>query len=124
MKAQLFLFFSLTIASGTLAASPEVKPTLATCKLDLKEWSQQKTETLTITQLNERMNIMFACADVAKKHEKQARSYLDEFYRTHSELASRTFDFITRHGLAEQFKAEENGVLATQAPSSAGVTEH
>jgi hypothetical protein len=57
---------------------------------------------------------MFACAEVAKKHEKQARSYLDEFYRTHSELASRAFDFITSHGLAEHFGAEENGSPTAQ----------
>ena len=90
---------------------------------DLKEWSQQRTETLTITELKERMNIMFACADQSKKHEKRVRAYLGEFYRTHSELANRAFDFITRHGLAEQFGAEENGTSSAQAASTPGTTE-
>ena len=114
MKRLSLVLAVLTIAAPVIAAPPEAKPTSSTCKVDLKEWSQQKTATLTITQLNERMNIMFACADVVKKHEKQARSYLDEFYRTHSELASRAFDFITRHGLSEQFGAEENGSPTAQ----------
>ncbi len=123
MKTQSFLFLFLTIASGAMAAPPVVKPTLAVCKVDLKEWSQQKTDTLTITQLNDRMNIMFACADLSKKHEKQVRAYLGEFYRTHAELANRAFDFITRHGLAEQFGEEENRVSTTQAQSTAGARD-
>jgi hypothetical protein len=102
-----------------MAAPPEVKPTQAACKADLKAWSASKTGTLTITELNERMNAMFACADLSKKHEKQARGYLDEFYRTHSELANRAFNFITRHGLSEQFGVEENGTSSSQ-----GVVHH
>jgi len=123
MKRLLLVLAILTVAVRTLAAPPEAKPTLSACKMNLKEWSQQKTETLTITELNERMNIMFACADQSKKHEKQVRAYLGEFYRTHSELANRAFDFITRHGLAEQFGAEENGTSSTQASSTPGARE-
>jgi hypothetical protein len=120
MKIPSFLFVFLTIAFGTLAA-PEPGPSV--CKADLKAWSASKTETLTITELNEHMKIMFACADQSKKHEKQVRAYLAEFYRTHGELANRAFDFITRHGLAEQFGAEENGTSSTQAASTPGATE-
>jgi hypothetical protein len=69
------------------------------------------------------MNTMVACADLSKKHEKQVRAYLEEFYRTHSELANRAFDFITRHGLAEQFGEEENRVSTTQAQSTSGARE-
>jgi hypothetical protein len=112
MKAKLFLLVSVAIGSGTMAAPPDVKPTSSACKVDLKEWSQQKTETLTIPELNEHMNIMFACADLSQKHEKQVRAYLGEFYRTHTELANRAFNF--RHGLAEQFGAEENGSPTAQ----------
>lgn len=118
MKAYSLLFLTLVGASCTMAAPPDVKPTLIACKADLKEWGQQKTETLTISQLNEHMNIMLACADLSKKHEKQVRAYLEEFYRTHSELANRAFDFITRHGLAEQFGEEENRASTTHAQSS------
>lgn len=120
MKRVLLVLAILTVAVPTLAAPPEAKPTLSGCKMNLKEWSQQKTETLTITQLKERMNTMFACADQSKKHEKQVQAYLGEFYRTHSELANRAFDFITRHGLAEQFGAEENGPSTAQAWSTPG----
>jgi hypothetical protein len=123
MKTKAFLFLFFTIASGAMAAPPEVKPTLAVCKVDLKEWSQQKTDTLTITQLNQRMNIMFARADLSKKDEKQVRAYLGEFYRTHIELANRAFDFITRHGLSEQFGAEENGISANHVPPNACTQE-
>jgi hypothetical protein len=91
MKRLLLVLAILTVAVPTLAASPETKPTSSTCKMNLKEWSQQKTETLTVSELRERMNTMVACADLSKKHEKQVRAYL---------------------------------ALATQAPSSAGVTEH
>jgi hypothetical protein len=51
MKRLSLVFSVLVVAAPIMAAPPEVKPTLATCKVDLKEWSQQKTETLTITQL-------------------------------------------------------------------------
>jgi hypothetical protein len=122
MKRLLLVLAIFTVAVPTLAAPPEAKPTPSACKMNLKEWSQQKTETLTITELRERMNIMFACADQSKKHEKQVRAYLEEFYRTHSELANRAFDFITRHGLAEQFGAEENGNSSAQAASTPGAT--
>jgi hypothetical protein len=109
MKTLSFIVLVLATATRTIAAPPEVKPTPAACKADLKEWSQQKTETLTITELNKRLHIMFGCADLSKKHEKQVRAYLEEFYRTDTELANRAFNFITSHGLAEQFGAEENG---------------
>jgi hypothetical protein len=122
MKRLSLMLSLLTVAAPIMAAPPEAKPLSSACKLDLKEWSRQKTETLTITELNERMNIMFACADQSKKHEKQVRAYLGEFYRTHSELANRSFDFITRHGLAEQFGAEENGTSRPQAASTPAAT--
>ena len=123
MKRLSLMLSIFAVAAPIMASPPEVKPTSSACKVDLKEWSQQKTETLTITQLNEHMNIMFACADQSKKHEKQVRAYLGEFYRTHSELANRAFDFITRHGLAEQFGTEENGSSSTQALSIAGASQ-
>jgi hypothetical protein len=123
MKRLLLVLAVLMVAVPTFAAPPEAKPTPSACKMNLKEWSQQKTETLTITELRERMNTMVACADLSKKHEKQVRAYLEEFYRTHSELANRAFDFITRHGLAEQFGEEENRVSTTQAQSTSGARE-
>ena len=76
-----FVFGLLTVISRA-AAMPPPKPGSAVCKADLKAWSASKTETLAIADLNERMNVMFACADLSKKHEKRARAYLDEFYRT------------------------------------------
>jgi hypothetical protein len=115
MKRLLLVLAVLVITTPLVAAPPEAKPTPTACKADLKEWSQQKTETLTITELRDRMSTMVACADVAKKHQKQARSYLDEFYRTHAELANRAFNFITRHGLADQFGVDENGSVGTDA---------
>ena len=48
-------------------------------------------------------NSMVACADLMKKHEKKMRQFLDEFYRVHSELANRAFDFIQGHDLRSQF---------------------
>ena len=104
-----FVFVFFMTIPGVVAA-PEPKPTAAVRKAGLRAWSATKTETLTITELNDRMNVMFACADLSKKHEKQARAYLDEFHRIQAELAKRAFDFITRHGLAEQFGKEENRV--------------
>lgn len=101
------LFFVLIITSAAIAA-PEPKPSPAVCKADLKAWSIQKTETLTIKQIDERMTVMVTCAEQTKK-QKKMRAYFDEFYRTHSELADRTFDFITRHDLQKQFGEEENG---------------
>jgi len=111
MKTLSFLVFFL-IASGTMAAPPEAKPATAVCKAELKEWSAQKTETLTIDQLFDRMHALVACADEAHHHrhsEKKTFAYLNEFYRVHTELANRTFDFITRHDLKTQFQEEENG---------------
>jgi hypothetical protein len=117
MKTLFFLLFSVVAAGPVMAAPPDAKPTPSACKADLKDRSQQKIEALTITQLNEHMNMMFACAELSKKHERESRAYLDEFYRSHAELANRAFNFITRHGLAEQFGAEENGASGTQTPS-------
>jgi hypothetical protein len=106
------VFIVMTVSAAI--AGPESKPvvTPAVCKADLRTWSVQRTETLTIAQITTRMNEMYACADQEKRHEKQMRAYLDEFYRTHSELANRTFDFIVRHGLQEQFGEEENRAVA------------
>ncbi len=109
----------LLILAGVCSAqdqASEPKPSPAVCKADLKAWSAQKIETLTIAQIDERMTVMVACAQQEKKHEKKMRAYLDEFYRTHSELADRTFDFITRHDLQKQFGEEENG--ATTEPKN------
>jgi hypothetical protein len=103
-----------------MAVPPDVKPTPAVCKAELKEWSEQKTEMLTIEQIYERMNRMVACADEAHRHrhsDKKALGYLNEFYRVHTELANRTFDFITRHNLKAQFDEEENGVGSGQTAS-------
>jgi hypothetical protein len=110
-KALSLTFLVLTVAWVAMGA-PETKPTPAVCKTDLKTWSAQKTETLTISEIDERMTEMVACADEAHHHrrsDKKVRAYLDEFYRTHSELANRTFDFITRHDLQAQFGEEEDG---------------
>ena len=112
MRALSVMFLVLLAVGVTMAAPPEVKPTPALCKVDLKEWSGQKTETLTIAQISERMNLMVACADEAHHHhhsDKKTYAYLNEFYREHTELANRTFDFITRHNLKPQFDEEENG---------------
>ena len=113
MKVLSFCVFALLFASESTAQSePNAKPTPAVCKADLKAWSGQKTDTLTITEIQYRMNEMYACADEAHHHrhsDKKVRAYLDEFYRTHSELAGRSFDFIVRHGLQDQFGEEENG---------------
>jgi hypothetical protein len=70
MKRLSLAFSVLAVAAPMVAASPEAKPAPTACKANLKEWSQQKTETLTLMQLNEGMNMMFACAELAKKHEK------------------------------------------------------
>jgi hypothetical protein len=111
-------FFFLTITSRAIAA-PDEKPTPAICKSDLKAWSVQKTQTLTIEQINTRMDEMVACADASKKHEKKMRAYLDEFYRIHSELATRAFDFITSHDLGKEFYEEKNGVSRETAANTA-----
>jgi hypothetical protein len=70
MRTLSFMFSILMLASGALAA-PETPPSITACKSDLKAWSAQKTEALTLTQLNEHMNEIFACAQETKKHEKQ-----------------------------------------------------
>jgi len=117
MRMLLFAVFALTLASGAMAA-PDQKPNSAVCKADLKAWSGSKTETLTIEQISTRMNEMVACAVEAHQHrhsDKKMHAYLDEFYRTHSELANRAFDFITRHDLQGQFGEEENGVSRESA---------
>jgi hypothetical protein len=109
MRTLLFALFVLMVASGVMAA-PEQTPTPAVCKADLKAWSKSKLESLTIEQIKTRMNEMVACADETHHHhhsDKQVLMYLDEFYRTHSELADRAFDFIVNHNLRDQFYAEE-----------------
>lgn len=110
-KVTVAVWFVLILAGVCSAQNQasEPNPSPAVCKADLKGWSAQKTETLTITQIMERMNEMFACAEQSKKHEKKMRAYLDEFYRTHSELAGRAFDFIVDHNLRDEFYKEKNG---------------
>jgi hypothetical protein len=110
------LFLAAMPAFAQSDTPPEPKPTPAVCKADLKAWSgsgpASKTETLTLERLQARMNEMVACADEAHHHwhsDKRVLLYLDMFYRTHSELAQRAFDFIVRHDLGGQFKEEENG---------------
>jgi hypothetical protein len=120
MKTLSLTFFVLTAAASTMAAPPDARLTPAVCKANLKEWSEQKTEMLTIEQIFERMNTMVACADESHHHrhsDKKTLGYLNEFYRVHTELANRTLDFITRHNLKAQFDDEENGVRNGQTAS-------
>ena len=109
MRTPLLALSVLMVASGAMAA-PEQTPSPAACKADLKAWSKSNLESLTIDQIKTRMNEMVACADEAHHHhhgDKQVQTYLDEFYRTHAELADRAFDFIVNHNLRDQFYAEE-----------------
>ena len=123
MKTLLLVILVLVAASSTVAgqesdSTPTPKPSLAVCKTDLKTWSADKTETLTIDQIFERMNMMVSCGDEAKKakkKDKEVLSYLYEFYRTHAELGNRTLNFIKRHDLSAQFREEENGVSAAES---------
>ena len=114
---KVFLFWLLVLAIGSSStAAPDVSVTSATCKADLKSWSATKTETLTVEEIMHRMNEMVACAEQTNHHsDKKTRAYLDEFYRTHSELASRAFDFIVTHNLRNQFYEEENGTSMENA---------
>ena len=112
MKTLLLVILVLVTESSTMAAqgsdsTPTPKPSPAVCKADLKMWSADKTETLSI-----------ACGDEAKKtkkKDKEVMKYLYEFYRTHAELGNRTLDFIKRHDLSTQFREEENGVSAAES---------
>jgi hypothetical protein len=121
MRTLLFTLFVLAVASGAMAA-PEQAPPPALCKADLKTWSKSNVESLTIDQIKSRMTEMVACADEARHHhhsDKQVQMYLDEFYRTHAELAGRAFDFIVNHGLRTQFYAEEGKARNESASSKA-----
>lgn len=114
MRTLAFVFFMLMVASGVVAASDE-RPAPAVCKADLKTWSGQNTQTLTIDQINTRMNEMVACAAEAHQHRHRhntVRAYLDEFYRTRTELANRAFEFIKSHDLGAKFYEEKNEVNA------------
>lgn len=112
----------LMVASVVMAAD-EPKATRAVCKADLKLWSAQNTEGLTINEIDVRMTEMVACANLTKKHEKEMWSYLNEFYRTHSELATRAFDFITNHDLQSQFGEEKNGAKSKKASEDSDADE-
>lgn len=120
LKTLSLLLVLASVTRPTLATPAETKPAPALCKVNLKEWTEQKTESLTIDQIFERMNTMVACADDAHHHrhsDKKTLAYLNEFYRVHTELANRTFDFITRHNLRAQFDDEENSVRNGQTAS-------
>jgi hypothetical protein len=109
---------SIAMAEQEASSTPTPKPSVAVCKADLKIWSAVKTETLSIDQLFERMNMMVACGDEAKKakkKDKEVMAYLYEFYRTHAELGTRTLNFIERHDLKAQFRVEEDGVSSAQS---------
>jgi hypothetical protein len=118
MKTVSLVLLLLTVASGTMAATEPPSPSV--CKADLKTWSLSKTEPLTIDQVYERMNTMLDCADDAHHHHhsnKKMLAYLMEFYRVHTELAHRSFDFIMRHNLQDQFHEEENGASNVKSGS-------
>jgi hypothetical protein len=123
VKTLLVVILALIATSSTMAAqgsdsTPTPKPSLAVCKADLKLWSADKTETLSIDQIFERMNMMVACGDEAKKakkKDKEVMNHLYEFYRTHAELGNRTLDVIKRHDLSTQFREEEDGVSAAES---------
>src|ERR1700722_1332441 len=108
MRTLFIVIVALIATSSTMVAqgsdsTPTPKPSLAVCKADLKMWSADKTETLSIDQIFERMNMMVACGDEAKKakkKDKEVMKYLYEFYRTHAELGNRTLDFIKKHDLS------------------------
>jgi hypothetical protein len=121
MKALLLAILVLAATPSTMAAQePDStpKPNLAVCKANLKAWSAEKLEVLTMDQIFERMNMMVACGDEAKnekKKYKEVMAYLYEFYRTHAELGNRTLHFIDRHDMSAQFREEENGTSNAQS---------
>ena len=129
MKSALIIFlFVLVTPKISVAQERDLSPAPSTsvCKLSLKAWSSEKIEMLTLDQLFERMHILVACADGAKKAKKKTKvvsAYLDEFYRTHTELANRTFDFIRRHDLQVEFTNEENSRSRDTAQISINVEE-
>jgi hypothetical protein len=121
MRTLLFALFVLMVAPGVMAA-PEQTPTPAVCKADLNTWSKSKLESLTIEQIKTRMHEMVACADETHHHrhsDNQVLMYLAEFYRTHSELADRSFDFIVNHNLRDQFYVEEGAARNETASNKA-----
>jgi hypothetical protein len=121
MMKMLLVILVLSVASTTIVAQESNStsaPSLTVCKADLKTWSAVKTDTLTIDQIFERMNVMVACGDEAKKankKDKEVLAYVYEFYRTHSELGNRALDFIKGHDLEAQFRQEANGAAAQSA---------
>ena len=123
MKTLLIVILALIATSSTVAAqgsdsTATLKPSMAVCKADLKMWSADKSETLSIDQIFERMNMMVACGDLAKKakkKDKEVLAYVNEFYRTHAELGNRALDFIKQHDLRAQLREEENGVSGSQS---------
>jgi len=120
MRAISLAIIVLAAASTMAAQEPDStpKPNLAVCKANLKAWSAEKLEALTVDQIFERMNKMVACGDEAnkeKKKYKEVMAYLYEFYRTHAELGNRTLHFIDRHEMSAQFREEENGTSDAQS---------
>lgn len=114
----IFMVVPKSIAAQETESTQTPKPSLPACQASLKIWSAEKTETLTLDQLFERMHTLVACADEAKKAKKKTKvvtAYLDEFYRTHTELANRTFEFIKRHDLQVEFRNEENNGIGNTA---------
>jgi hypothetical protein len=121
MKRLLLTIAILMVGAPIKAAPPEAKRTSNACRANFKAWTVAKTESLTLAEINERMRAMYTCAEEAHHHchsEKRLRAYLDEFYRVHSELAGRTFDFITKHGLETEFREEENSAKNPQSASN------
>jgi hypothetical protein len=121
MMKILLAILVLSASSTTIVAqepNSTLAPNLKVCKADLKTWSAVKTETLTINQIFERMNVMVACGDEAKKankKDKEVLAYVYEFYRTHSELGNRALDFINRRDLGAQFRQEADEVAVQNA---------
>jgi hypothetical protein len=129
MKSALIILLFLLVTPKILVAQERdltPAPSLSVCKISLKTWSSEKIEVLSLDQLFERMHTLVACADGAKKAKKKTKvvsAYLDEFYRTHTELANRTFDFIRRHDLQVEFTNEENSKSRDTAQVSISVEE-
>ena len=99
--APLVLLLLVPLSSDTLGQ--QHAPTEAQCSADARAWTKDQT-TPPMAELVLRNKEMGTCGDSYGTHDLYTAVVLGNL----TELTSRTFHFVDRHGLSAQFGKEDN----------------
>jgi hypothetical protein len=111
MKIKTVVLLALVLSLGSVTTKPQVEhaPTVAQCEADQRLWlskleDDRGVDDVKFHTLEAWQREMTDCKEVDPTNNNK---YINVMSEAEAELSRREFDFIARHGLTEQFIAED-----------------